>query len=59
MDDLLKNMTKGRRGGKHLWHGESACPHAAVTGRTSLIGGRLYAGCGNWDSLLPTGGRST
>jgi hypothetical protein len=34
MDDLPGNMTKRRDRGKHLWHGETACPHAAGTGRT-------------------------
>src|SRR5689334_13830367 len=33
MDDLTGNMTKDRRAGKHLWHEESACPHAVRTGR--------------------------
>jgi hypothetical protein len=47
MDDLPKNMTKRRGVSKHLWHGESACPHAAGTERTSAIRGQPYSGGGN------------
>src|ERR1043166_479513 len=41
MDDLPGNMTKRRDWGKHLWHGESACPHAAGTGRQRATRYRL------------------
>jgi hypothetical protein len=36
MDDLPKNMTKRGGGSKHLWHRESACPHAAGTGHAGI-----------------------
>ena len=56
MDDLPKNMTKRRDVSKHLWHGESACPHAAGTGRARVTRERHYIGRRNWDSLAPAAG---
>src|SRR4029450_10636972 len=32
MDDLPQEYDQRRGVSKHLWHGESACPHAAGTG---------------------------
>ena len=37
MDDLPENMTKARGVSKHLWHGETACPHAHGTGQKPLF----------------------
>jgi len=36
MDDLPWEYDQRRGVSKHLWHGESACPHAAGTGRARL-----------------------
>src|SRR6478735_2230052 len=57
MDDLPGNMTKPRDRGKHLWHGETACPHAAGTGRIGRSVDGFTQAAATGIGLQPTGGK--
>jgi hypothetical protein len=42
MSNLTEIMACRRHPGKHLWHGETACPHASGTGRLGRVLARFH-----------------